>query len=681
MSRHRLILGLVAGCAFGALATTALADPPSRVGRISYVEGGVAFQPPQEDDWSQAVRNFPVTSGEAFWTGDDGRTELEFGPVQARLDQQTELDVVSLDYGEMRLSMPQGSMDLRLWRVPRGGVSISTPAGEVRVDRPGAYRIDVGAAGEDGSYPPVEVTAIEGDAQAPGPGGFVDVQAGAAAVIYAGYDPDLQDAQDAPIDDWARQRETQGRFDGQPWVPVAETGYEDLDAYGDFQQTPDYGEVWFPRDVPQDWAPYRYGRWSYVNPWGWTWIDDQPWGFAPFHYGRWAQVGGRWGWVPGQPAAEPVYAPALVAFIGGGGVGIGLEAGGGGGFGWTPLAPDEAYVPPYRVSNSYVRQVNSASVNQTIINNITVNNGARPAQLRNAAATTVVRADAFARGAPVQQAAVHVSPQAMTQALAQARSAPAASAAPPPPPPAPPQTGGGGPPGARQNGAVRPPGMQAAAPPPARVQQLRQAVAQQAPGSNTPPVIPGVHQATQKPQASPQGSRPQLIAPSQAGGRPPPSPASPGGPAFRNRPPQTPASPPASPPGRPMPNQQGPTAGAPDAQAQAERRAAAEKARADAQAQAQTAQAQARQAEADRQAQAAQARARNEAVRAQGQAQPPSRPQPPSSQSAAAPRQQDEAARQAEIARRKAAAAAARQGQGGGPARQPGSDQGPPPSR
>ena len=35
------------------------------------------------------------------------------------------------------------------------------------------------------------------------------------------------------------------------------------------------------------------------------------------HYGRWANLRGTWGWVPGPRAARAVYAPALVAFVGG----------------------------------------------------------------------------------------------------------------------------------------------------------------------------------------------------------------------------------------------------------------------------------------------------------------------------------------------------------------------------
>ena len=81
-----------------------------------------------------------------------------------------------------------------------------------------------------------------------------------------------------------------------------------------------------------DWAPYRYGRWVWVAPWGWTWIDDAPWGFAPFHYGRWAQsrmiagAGCR-----GQRHVRAVYAPALVGWIGTPDFSVSVKVGGGAG--------------------------------------------------------------------------------------------------------------------------------------------------------------------------------------------------------------------------------------------------------------------------------------------------------------------------------------------------------------
>jgi len=112
-------------------------------------------------------------------------------------------------------------------------------------------------------------------------------------------------------------------------------GYSDLDDYGDWREEPEYGAVWYPRSVAVDWAPYSYGYWNWVGPWGWTWVDYSPWGFAPYHYGRWSYIGGRWGWCPGSIYARPYYGPAFVGFIGGGSWGVGF--GFGGGVGWFPL--------------------------------------------------------------------------------------------------------------------------------------------------------------------------------------------------------------------------------------------------------------------------------------------------------------------------------------------------------
>jgi hypothetical protein len=482
------------------LATAAFADPPGRVGRISYLEGEVSFQPPQEDFWTSATRNFPVAPGEAFWTGDEGRAELQVGPVEARLDNETELDVVDLDYGTTRLSLAQGSVDLRLWRAPRGGVVIATPAGDVRFDYAGSYRIDVAAPQDDGSYPPVEVTVFEGSAGVPSPDGLVAVDAGDAAMVDAGYTPEAVDAQDAAIDDWARDREARERWNEDNGLSSSMTGVEDLDGYGQFEDTSDYGQVWFPRDVDPDWAPYRDGRWAYVNPWGWTWIDDQPWGFAPFHYGRWAQIDGRWGWIPGRRDAEPIYAPALVAFIGG----AGWSIDGGDAMGWVPLAPDEVYRPDYQVSDDYVRRLNTANVNPGAINNAFSGGDRRSAvdQFRNAHAAVVVHADAFARGAPVQRAIVPMS----VQSVAGAPIAPPASHF---APTREARAGFAGGQGAR-------PGVGApfaAPPPPARLQAVRAAEVRRPVNPLAPPVIPGATLGPPRNRAG--GGATTFVAPSQ----------------------------------------------------------------------------------------------------------------------------------------------------------------------
>ena len=169
-------------------------------------------------------------------------------------------------------------------------------------------------------------------------------------------------------------------------------GYADLDANGTWQPESEYGPVWYPNNVPDGWRPYSTGHWAYVAPWGYTWVDDASWGFAPFHYGRWAVVEGRWGWIPGPPRVRPVYSPALVAFVGGGpggggpggggpgggggGISIGINFGGGGGgvAAWFPIGVGEPYVPWYRCSPTYARQVNTSNVNVAVIRNTTIVN-------------------------------------------------------------------------------------------------------------------------------------------------------------------------------------------------------------------------------------------------------------------------------------------------------------------
>jgi hypothetical protein len=99
-------------------------------------------------------------------------------------------------------------------------------------------------------------------------------------------------------------------------------------------------------------------------------VDDARWGYAPFHYGRWVVWHNSWCWVPAPRhgrTGRAVYAPALVAWVGAAGA-----AAPGSHVGWFPLGPREVYVPPYRVSTTYVRNVNIT--NSTIINNTYITN-------------------------------------------------------------------------------------------------------------------------------------------------------------------------------------------------------------------------------------------------------------------------------------------------------------------
>src|SRR5437879_583888 len=382
-------------------------DPPSRVGRLSFLSGSVSLRPGSVDDWATATINYPLTTGDHLWTDADARAEITIGSSAIRLASQSAFGFLALDDRTTQVRLSQGALAVRLRHLGDDeAFEIDTPNGAVSLLRPGSYRVDVDSTGDT-----TTVTVRHGEAEVTANGSAFSVRADDAAVV-AGTDSPSYDIHAAlrPDDweDWGVARDR--RWDDAPsarYVSREVIGHEDLDDYGDWRETGPYGAVWVPRSMIVGWAPYRYGHWAWVDPWGWTWIDDAPWGFAPFHYGRWVYVDDGWAWVPGHVVARPVYAPALVAFVGGRNwsVAIGLGGGGGGGGGgvaWFPLGPEEPYVPGYHVSNTYIRNVNVTNVNVTNINVTNVNVTNINYRNRNApGAVTVVTQPTFLDSRPV----------------------------------------------------------------------------------------------------------------------------------------------------------------------------------------------------------------------------------------------------------------------------------------
>jgi uncharacterized protein DUF6600/FecR-like protein len=390
------------------------ADPPGRVGRLSYVDGTVSFHLANQGDWTPATVNYPVTTGESFWTDENSRAEIQVGPAELRLDQASQLDISRLDDGGTDVQLDQGVLNLHLWTMPAGEIVVTTPRGRAVIQAPGSYDIDAGQPDGDQPADQTQVTVLEGAAEFQSDAGSVNIDHSEAAVI--GGDPanvQLVEANYSDFDNWALTRERREDVAQRPaYVPPTVTGYQDLDQYGSWGKDPQYGEVWYPNGVAADWAPYRYGHWGWVPPWGWTWIDDAPWGFAPFHYGRWVDRDDRWAWVPQDIPPQPVYAPALVAFIGGDGWGVDLAAGAAvAAIGWVALAPHEEYHPDFRASENWARGANGRDWNAKTYNvtNVTVNN------YYNRQAATVVPAAAFTNAAPVQKATVKVAPDQLAR--------------------------------------------------------------------------------------------------------------------------------------------------------------------------------------------------------------------------------------------------------------------------
>lgn len=357
-------------------------DPPGRVARLSYVNGQVSFSPSGTDDWVGAELNRPVTTGDKLWSDQNSRAELHIGSASIRLGEQTGFSFLNLDDRMMQVRLTEGTISLRVRRLDQEqSIEIDTPNLAFTVLRPGRYRVNVDEAGET-----TIINVRDGDGEVTGGGSSYTVHPGQQG-IFTGTDTLNADIEPLPdldsFDSWCDERDLREDHSvARRYVSDDVIGYEDLDDYGGWRQVPEYGTVWFPHVTVVGWAPYRFGHWVWISPWGWTWVDDAPWGFAPFHYGRWVFAGGGWGWVPCPPPVvavayvRPVYAPALVAWVGGPHFAAGVGFGGGGlaagvNVGWFPLGPREVYVPSYPVSRRYVNNVNisNTTVNQTVINN------------------------------------------------------------------------------------------------------------------------------------------------------------------------------------------------------------------------------------------------------------------------------------------------------------------------
>jgi hypothetical protein len=435
-----LLIGLAALTGSRALADDEQ-DPPGRVARLSYVNGQVSFSPSGTDDWVAAEPNRPITTGDKLWTDQNSRAELHVGSAIVRLGDMTGFSFLNLDDHTTQIRLTEGTVNVRVLRLGENEVvEVDTPNLAFNVLRPGHYRINVNEAGDTSI-----VTVRDGEGEVTGGGSAYTLHPGDQGV-FSGTDNLSPDVEPAPTEDsfdsWCDERDLREEHSAaRRYVSDDVIGYEDLDDYGGWRPVPDYGTVWFPHVSVIGWAPYRYGHWVWISPWGWTWVDDAPWGFAPFHYGRWVFVGGAWGWVPAPPPVvavayvRPVYAPALVAWVGGPHFAAGIAFGGGFAagvnVGWFPLGPREVFVPSYPVSRVYMENVNVSNtvVNRTVINNYynttivnkTVINNATYVNQHVTGAVTVTSPHAFTSAQPVARNIVAVNQAEVANAPAAVR--------------------------------------------------------------------------------------------------------------------------------------------------------------------------------------------------------------------------------------------------------------------
>ncbi len=412
-----LMLVLLSLCMLG-VALADEGDPPGRVARLSYVQGSVSMQPSGQQDWVGAELNRPVTTGDKIWSDAQGsRAELDIGGAAIRMGANTGFSFLNLDDNVAQMQVTAGTVIVHVRELLENqSYEVDTPNVAVMLDEPGQYRIEVSDSGDS-----TAVRVAEGQADAIGGGQAYPIN-NQQVVTFTGNDQldasaTMLGAPDG-FDDWSFERDREfEQAASRQYVADTMPGVEDLDDNGQWQNTPDYGPVWVPTAVAADWAPYSFGHWAWISPWGWTWIDNAPWGFVPFHYGRWARWRDSWCWVPGPRRVRPVYAPAMVAWVGGRAGGVGVS--------WFPLGPREVYVPGYHVSDRYVRTINVTNttiVNQTYITNV-YENRATNVRYVNATvpgAVTSVPRNVFTSAQPVNAHRVRLPPSEVARLSASA---------------------------------------------------------------------------------------------------------------------------------------------------------------------------------------------------------------------------------------------------------------------
>jgi hypothetical protein len=334
------------------------------VARIERVEGDVGLHRnlnanATDEQWIEVTPNTPITTGDRLYARDNSSASVAFtGRNFARIEPNSSIDVVSLADRRTQLALREGSAIFNIGALAPGELfEVGTPYGAVDFQEPGLYQMGYN---DDGS---AFVSVLSGLAQVVGLAGSGQISKGemltllgqTAAQIglsrinpdyagglvddYYGYQyPDIYDGRYSNYDAYLSDPyyfDPYQRYPSYRYVSAAVPGAYELDRYGDWQSIDGYGYAWSPR-VDAGWAPYQQGNWMMDDPHGLTWVSSEPWGYAPYHYGRWLNTNNRWYWIPDGVNAQPVYSPALVAFVP---LTDTRE------IAWVPLAPGEQYAP------------------------------------------------------------------------------------------------------------------------------------------------------------------------------------------------------------------------------------------------------------------------------------------------------------------------------------------------
>ena len=249
-------------------------DVKARVARLSLIGGEVNLKRNGNKDWETARVNYPLVEGDTISTGKGSQLEIQIDSKNiVRLTESASLRIVTLRDEGIALSLIEGTLVLRLAKFDHDKeyFEIDAPRSTLAAEKTGLYRIDAPREGR------VRLTVRDGGQARiySDTSGFTLRDDRTAELVATGPnagDWDFYPASSSPdaVDESVKQRDQYFALRQKSDMKYFDEyvfGAEDLDDYGDWVNTNDYGWVWRPHasalSVYSDWAPYRYGNWTW----------------------------------------------------------------------------------------------------------------------------------------------------------------------------------------------------------------------------------------------------------------------------------------------------------------------------------------------------------------------------------------------------------------------------------
>lgn len=280
----------------------------ARVARISFIRGDVQIKRSGEQDWESATLNLPLVEGDEIATNNNARIEIQFDSQNfLRLAENSFLKITTLRDEGISVSLTEGVLSLRVFKFEKssGFFEIDAPQTTISVQEAGLFRVDADSSNQ------IKVAVTEnGQARVYSDSAGFTLRNGKGATIFLSNDRLGEWETNNAFgnydewDTWVAERDAKISLmlNGSNFSDRDVFGAEELNDYGSWSDSDEYGKVWRPHNTSissySNWSPYRYGNWRWVNPFGWTWVNDEPWGWATYHHGRWVNDNRGWFWTP-----------------------------------------------------------------------------------------------------------------------------------------------------------------------------------------------------------------------------------------------------------------------------------------------------------------------------------------------------------------------------------------------